>query len=151
LADDLHKTYGRACWEDLVSGPGLVTLYRFLLQQQGSAEPAWLAESENPAATVAAQADEGGDEIAIQAMEQFVRMYGAEAGNLALKQMATGGLYVGGGIAPKILLWLQQPAFLQAFCAKGKMQGLMESIPVRVILNDRVALYGAARFARSKP
>lgn len=147
LADHLHTTFGRACWEDLVSGPGLVSLYRFLLQQQGKAAPEWLDQSADPAAEIAAHADKGNDAIAIQTLEQFVRLYGAEAGNLALKQMATGGLYLGGGIAPKILSWLQEPGFQETFCAKGKMQGLMEGIPVKVILNDRVALYGAARFA----
>ncbi len=147
LADHLHTTLGRACWEDLVSGPGLVSLYRFLLQQQGKAMPEWLIQAEDPAAAITVRADEGGDTTAVQTLEQFVRLYGAEAGNLALKQMATGGLYLGGGIAPKILNWLQRPMFLEAFRAKGKMRTLMEGIPVQVILNAQVALYGAARFA----
>jgi glucokinase len=73
--------------------------------------------------------------------------YGAEAGNLALKMMATGGVFVGGGIAPKILDKLKEPNFMQAFCAKGRMQPLLEAMPVRVILNDQAALYGAARCA----
>jgi len=64
--------------------------------------------------------------------------------------MATGGVYIGGGIAPKILNWLQQPQFIEAFCNKGKMRGLMESIPVRIILNDRAALYGPAIYLREK-
>ena len=75
-------------------------------------------------------------------------MYGAEAGNLALKLMASGGVYVGGGIAPKIIEKLKCPVFLEAFLAKGRMRYLMEQIPVRVIMTDRAALFGAAEFAR---
>jgi glucokinase len=75
----------------------------------------------------------------------FVAVYGAEAGNLALKVLATGGVYLGGGIAPKILPRLRGPAFLEAFTAKGRMRDLLGAIPVRVVLNDRAALLGAAR------
>jgi glucokinase len=74
-------------------------------------------------------------------------LYGAETGNLALKMMATGGVYVGGGIAPKIIQKLTDPTFMQAFVAKGRMQPLLEAMPVRVILNDRTVLLGAARYA----
>src|SRR6202035_5035245 len=81
------------------------------------------------------------------ALEQFVSSYGAEAGNLALKAMATGGVYIGGGIAPKILPKLKEPAFLEAFSAKGRLSKLLEVIPVRVILNDKTALLGAGRLA----
>jgi glucokinase len=83
----------------------------------------------------------------MEALELFVRLYGVEAGNLALKIMASGGVYVGGGIAPKILPQLESGAFLAAFSAKGRMRGLLERMPVRVILNDRTALYGPAVFA----
>ena len=82
------------------------------------------------------------------ALDRFAMMYGAEAGNLALKLMATGGVYIGGGIAPKIIEKLKQPVFLEAFLAKGRMRYLMEQIPVRVIMTDRAALFGAAEFAR---
>jgi glucokinase len=83
----------------------------------------------------------------VEALELFVRLYGVEAGNLALKMMASGGVYVGGGIAPKILEQLDSGAFMAAFLAKGRMQGLLEDMPVRVILNDRTALYGPAVYA----
>jgi glucokinase len=73
-----------------------------------------------------------------------VHLYGVEAGNLALKIMATGGFYIGGGIAPKILKPLSSGGFMAAFCAKGRMRPLLEQIPVRVILNDRTALFGPA-------
>ena len=81
-----------------------------------------------------------------EAMELFVGLYGAEAGNLSLKQMARGGLFIGGGIAPRILPWLTAGPFIEAFRAKGRMRPLMESMPVKVILNDRAALLGPARF-----
>jgi glucokinase len=84
------------------------------------------------------------DDICVETMDCFVRLYGAEAGNLALKTMSRGGLYVGGGIAPKILPLLQRDIFLQAFLSKGRMRQLLEAMPVRVILNDRVALFGPA-------
>jgi len=76
-----------------------------------------------------------------------VTLYGAEAGNLALKVMATGGVFVGGGIAPRIVDKLKGAAFTQAFCAKGRLQPVLEAIPIRVIMNDKTALYGAARCA----
>ena len=82
-----------------------------------------------------------------QAVDMFVSIFGAEAGNLALKLMATGGVYLGGGIAPKMLPKLASPLFMQSFIAKGRMQPLMESMPVRVITNDKTALLGAARCA----
>jgi glucokinase len=83
----------------------------------------------------------------VQALEMFVSIYGAEAGNLALKVLATGGVFVGGGIAPRIIQKLQDTTFMQALVAKGRMQALLEAIPVRVILNDQTALLGAARLA----
>jgi glucokinase len=89
------------------------------------------------------------DPISTETLEMFSRLYGAEAGNQALKQMATGGIYIGGGIAPKILNWLKQPQFLEAFRNKGKMHSLMKSIPVHVILNDHAALYGTAIYFKN--
>jgi glucokinase len=83
----------------------------------------------------------------VQTLDLFVSLYGAEAGNLALKVLATGGVFLGGGIAPKIIRKLQDPIFLTAFTAKGRMKPLLQAIPVRVILNDKTALLGAARFA----
>lgn len=81
------------------------------------------------------------------ALDWYASLYGAEAGNLALKMMATGGVYVGGGIAPKTIQKLKEPAFIESFLSKGRMRGLLGSIPVRVIMNDQTALLGAARVA----
>jgi glucokinase len=83
----------------------------------------------------------------VQALDLFVSLYGAEAGNLALKVMATGGVYLGGGIAPKIISKLKDPIFMNAFTSKGRLRPLLQAIPVRVILNPKVALLGAARHA----
>jgi glucokinase len=76
-----------------------------------------------------------------------VKLYGAEAGNLALKVMSTVGVYVGGGIAPRLITKLKEGTFTRAFCAKGRLQPILEAIPIRVIMNDKTALYGAARCA----
>lgn len=83
----------------------------------------------------------------MQALDIFVSLYGAEAGNLALKVLATGGVYVGGGIAPKIIRKLSSSAFMKSFAAKGRIGALLKDIPVRVITNDRAALLGAGRVA----
>ncbi len=101
----------------------------------------------DPAAAISAAAQQQRDAICVETLGLFVHLYGAEAGNLALKIMATGGLYIGGGIAPKILQQLQNGGFIDAFCAKGRMRDLLERIPVRVILNDETALQGAAAYA----
>ncbi len=137
-------------WERFVSGPGLVTIYEFLRDTKRGEEPAWLAEElreEDPGATISKAALAGTSELAVAALDLFVALYGAEAGNLALKVMARGGLYVGGGIAPRIIEKLRGGAFVQRFVAKGRMQPLLEAMPVRVVLDDLTALRGAFRCA----
>ncbi len=153
LLASLQQNETQVCWEDLLSGPGLCAIYSFLLQRNNSPVPDWFQQQMlggDPAAEISNRASENDDQLCITAMEIFARLYGAEAGNLGLKMMARGGVYLGGGIAPKILDWLQTPVFLQAFRNKGKMQQLMESMPIRVILNDRAALYGPAIYLREK-
>jgi glucokinase len=128
----------------------LYNIYQFLRDTGRGEEPTWLTEElrqHDPAATISQAALAGRSALCTQALDLFVSLYGAEAGNLALKVMATGGLYVGGGIAPKIIRKLQDSTFMQAFTAKGRMQPLLEAMPVRVILNDRAVLFGAARYA----
>src|SRR5262245_11946185 len=146
----LRKEFGHVSYERVVSGPGLHNLYEFLRDTGRGSEPQWLSERlrrEDPSAVISAAALEKSSDLCVMALDRFVSSYGAEAGNLALKVLATGGVYVGGGIAPKILPKLKEPAFLQAFLDKGRYRKLMESIPVKVILNDRTALLGAARHA----
>jgi glucokinase len=143
----LQKQYGHVSWERVVSGMGLVDLHEFLRTYRKSALPSWLREemqSGDIAAAISRAATAGSDDICIETMNLFVHLYGTEAGNLALKAMSRGGIYVGGGIAPKILPMLQQGGFIEAFLAKGRMRNVLEAMPVRVILNDRTALYGPA-------
>lgn len=143
----LQQQYNHASWERVVSGPGLVAIYRFLCAYRDCASSNAMAEkmlTQDPAAAIVEGADREADPICVETMQLFVNLYGAEAGNQALKHMATGGVYIGGGIAPKILRWLQRPDFIEAFRNKGQMQELMKKMPVKVILNDRTALYGPA-------
>ena len=143
----LQQRHRHISWERVVSGTGLLSLYKFLCLYHRVAAPQWLAEEMrggDAAAVIAGAALSGRDKICIKTLDWFVRLYGAEAGNLALKVMSKGGLYLGGGIAPKILPLLQEGAFLDAFLNKGRMRPLLEAMPVKVILNDRAALFGAA-------
>jgi len=147
----LLTRFAHVSYERVLSGPGLYNIYQFLRDTGRGEEPAWLSEElrqQDPAATISQAALPGRCALCVQALDLFVSLYGAEAGNLALKVMATGGLYVGGGIAPKIMQKLQDATFMQAFIAKGRMQPLLEAIPVRAILNDKTALLGAAHCAR---
>jgi glucokinase len=124
-----------------------VNVHAFLLRHRGAAEPPWLAEAAQKGETAAAiskLAIAGTDELAIEALDLVIGFYGAEAGNLALKTMATGGVWVGGGIAPKILPRLIGPRFTNAFRDKGRMRPLLDAMPVRVVNEDRTALLGAA-------
>ena len=130
-----------------MSGMGLLSMHEFLRTYRQTAAPQWLAEkmrNGDAAAAIAKAALAGKDDICVETLNWFVRLYGAEAGNLALKVMSRGGVYIGGGIAPKILPMLQNGAFIDAFLNKGRMRRLLEAIPVRVILNDRAALFGPA-------
>jgi glucokinase len=148
----LSKRYTHVSWERVVSGPGLVNIHAFLREYRRDETPSWLVESiqgGDPAAAISEAALDERDEICVEALDLFVHLYGVEAGNLALKMMAAGGVYVGGGIAPKIIDKLQEDGFMQGFVAKGRMQPLLEAMPVRVILNHRTALYGSAVFAAS--
>jgi len=147
LLSHLQQQYAHVSWERVVSGPGLVSIYRFLCGYRNSPCSASMAKkmaAGNPAAAIVETADREADPVCVETMELFTSLYGAEAGNQALKHMATGGVYIGGGIAPKILRWLQRPGFIDAFRNKGQMRELMKKMAVKVILNDRTALYGPA-------
>ncbi|MHB1676203.1 MAG: glucokinase [Sulfuriferula sp.] len=143
----LVARFGHVSWERVLSGPGLVNLHAFLLTHRRSTTPPWLNDEirmGDSAAAIAQAALQERDDTCVEALALFVRLYGGEAGNLALKLMATGGVYLGGGIAPRILPALTNGGFIAAFLNKGRMRGLLETIPVRVILNDQAALFGAA-------
>jgi glucokinase len=137
---ELAAQYGHVSYERVCSGAGLVAIYRVL---RGPMDPDAVPD---PAA-IAAEAAVDPRSIAARALDVFVSIYGARAGNVALSVMATGGVYLGGGIAPKILTRLQAGAFMRAFADKGRFAAALRRIPVRVILNDRAAMLGAARIA----
>src|SRR5262249_33208190 len=142
--------FGHASWERVVSGPGLLNIFDFLRDTGRGEAPAWLTdemEGKDPSAVISQAALEGKSELCVQALDLFISCFGAEAGNLALKFLATGGVFVGGGIAPKIIQKLKGQAFIGAFAEKGRFKHLLEAVPVRVILNDKAALFGAARYA----
>lgn len=146
----LRRRGGRVTWEQLLSGPGIAALYDFFLARAGLPAPEWYEvarEEGDPAAAIAQAASEERSLEALAALDLFVRLYGAEAGNLALRMMATGGVFLGGGIAPRLLGRLGSPSFLEAFVAREPMRALLERIPVRVILHRGAALLGAARWA----
>jgi glucokinase len=147
----LHeKLGGRVSYERVLSGPGLYNVYSFLRDRGYYEEPQWLADeiaSGDRTAPVSRAGLEGRVELAVQALQMFVEIYGAMSGNLALIMKSFGGLYIGGGIAPKIIEKLKDGTFMRTYSDKGRMSGLVESIPVRVILDDKTALYGAARCA----
>jgi glucokinase len=152
LLEFLLSRLGRVSYERVLSGPGLENLYRFFSESDGGAEPEWLSrrlEQEDPGAVIADAALSGKSESCVKALNLFVSLYGAEAGNLALKGLALAGVYIGGGIAPKILGKLLDGEFMKAFIDKGRYASLMNRIPVRVILDPDAALLGAARFAQS--
>lgn len=145
LLRHLQQQFTHVSWERVVSGMGLLDLHDFLCQYSRREPPQWLLDDMRDggaAAAISNAADR--DETCAETMHYFLRLYGAEAGNLALKVMSRGGLYVGGGIAPKILPQLKNGVFLEAFLNKGRMRPLLEAMPVRVILNDRAALFGSA-------
>ena len=148
----LQQQFGHVSWERVVSGMGLVSLHEFLCQYRRVSVPDWLAAAMregDAAAAISAAALAARDQTCVATLDVFVRLYGSEAGNLALKVMSRGGLYLGGGIAPKILPLLTSGAFLRAFTDKGRMSPLLAAMPVKVILNDRAALYGPALRAAS--
>jgi len=136
--------------ERVLSGPGIYTLYEFLRDSGFAPEPAWmlgLPPEEDRSAKVSEGALKHDDPLCKETMRLFASIYGAESGNLALKTMATGGIYIGGGIAPKILPLLQTGAFMEGFVSKGRFEPLLRGMPVKVALNQETALLGAARFA----
>jgi glucokinase len=148
----LRKESGHVSYERVLSGPGLLNIYRFLRSSGSVAEPAWLRdrmESGDPSAAISEVGLAGEDPVCLQALDMFASIYGAEAGNLALKSLAVGGVVIGGGIGPKIRAKLAGGTFQEAFCAKGRFSSLMASIPVRLALEPAAPLLGAARVAAS--
>jgi glucokinase len=137
-------------WERVLSGPGLLNIFRFLVETGHGTPAASVVDAmgeEDPPGVIARAALGCLCEVCRLALDRFVSFYGAEAGNLALKLMATNGVFVGGGIAPRIVPAMASGAFLDAFLDKGRMRPLLESVPLRLVLNPGTALLGAARYA----
>jgi glucokinase len=151
LYEYLRGRYGHVSYERILSGPGLVNVFDFLRDTGKGKPPDWLAAEmveTDAAAAISHAALSGQCSMCEQALEIFVAIFGAEAGNLALKLKATGGVFLAGGIAPKILPKLATPMFLEAFLSKGRLRHLMEIMTIQVITNDKLALLGAARCAQ---
>jgi len=154
LLQYLQRTLnGRVSFERVVSGIGIKNVYAFLRDDEKMDEPAWLRErmeKEDPNAVIGQCGEDGSSEICAETLKMFASAFGAEAGNVGLKVLASGGMYLGGGIAPKILKTMQSGEFAQAFLDKGRLSPLLEAMPVRIILDDACALLGAAAFAEAR-
>lgn len=150
----IRRDHNHVSYERVLSGMGLSNIYQFLRDTHRCEEPEWLAQElameDDQAKAISRFAFENKAEICVKALDMFVQIYGAEAGNAALKFMAFGGVFIGGGIAPKIIEKMKEPTFMDCFMDKGRMSSLMDYMPVKVIMNSRTALFGAARFALLK-
>jgi glucokinase len=149
----LHRRYsGHVSYERVLSGPGVYALYEFLRDTDAAPEPAFmktLAAGEDKSAAVSRGALQNEDPLCHETLKLFARIYGAEAGNLALKSLSVGGILVGGGIAPKILPYLKE-YFMESFTAKGRFSELLRNMPVHVSMNPETALLGAAHYAADR-
>lgn len=144
---------GHVSWERVCSGIGLKNIYAFLRDKKGMEESSGLRErmqKEDPNAVIGELGESGQDALCAKTLDMFVSCYGAEAGNLAMKVLAHGGVYIGGGIAPRILTKLKDGTFMKAFADKGRMHDLVGRMPVRIILESRAALMGAAAYAEAR-
>ncbi|MGH7335555.1 MAG: glucokinase, partial [Candidatus Rokuibacteriota bacterium] len=146
----LRREFERVSNERVLSGPGLFSIYRYLRSARNVAEPPWLTErirGGDPSAAVSAAGLAHADSVCVEALDLFASIYGAVAGDLALTVLAVGGVYVGGGIAPKLRAKLADGTFVRAFRDKGRLAALLEACPVRLVLNEHAPLLGAARVA----
>ena len=147
----LRQKFGHVSYERILSGPGLYNLYQFVIDTQKEKEKAETLEEIKSGDSPRLISEKGvsGESVAcVRTIELFVSIYGSEAGNVALKMLALGGVYLGGGIAPKILDAIKEGEFLKSFKAKGRFSDLLSAIPVRVVLNDNTALLGAMLYAK---
>lgn len=147
----LHQRVGHVSAERVLSGPGLFIIYCWLKFTGQGTEPSWLAEKMNrdddPSRVISGAALVEKESLCVKALDLFVSIFGAVAGNLALTGLTSGGIYLGGGIPPRILPKLKENIFMKAFTDKGRFKGLLKQIPVQVIINDKAALLGAAQCA----
>ena len=150
LLEYLQKKYGRISCERILSGPGIRNIYDFLRDTHKADEPEWLRQQMEAApdrpALISQLALEGKAAICDQCLSIFVSVFGAETGNSALKFMSTGGIFIGGSIAAKIVPKMQDPVFMQSFLDKGRMEALLTDMAVKIVLNDDCGIIGAARY-----
>lgn len=149
----LHNKFGQVSWERILSGAGIHNIYQFLIDSKKETEPTWLKkklEEEDPAAVISTLAREGNHETSSETIQLFLRYLAVESAQLALKNKATGGVFIGGGIVPKIIDSIDKETFYKNFVASDKMEDLLKLIPVKAVLNDKTALYGAAVYAAMK-
>jgi glucokinase len=146
----LQKKYGRISCERILSGPGIRNIYDFLRDAHKAEEPEWLrtamSAAPDPPALISQMALEGKAAICDQALSIFVSVFGAEAGNCALNFMSTGGIFIGGSIAAKIVSKMKAPVFLESFLDKGRMETILKDMPVKIVANDDSGMIGAARY-----
>lgn len=141
----LQKKFGHVSWERLVCGPGIENIYQFLRDEKKREEPAWLKEEithGDAAAVISGHVLQS--EICKETMHLFIRFLAYESANLVLKLKSTGGLFIGGGIPPKIVSLFENNAFYDSFCQSGRLNYLLQKVPVKIILNTKTALLGAA-------
>jgi len=146
----LQKKYGRISCERILSGPGIKNIYDFLRETHKAEEPEWLGKemsaAPDPPALISRTAQDGKAAICDQAMSIFVSVFGAETGNCALHYMSTGGIFIGGSIAAKIVPKMKDPLFMESFLDKGRMETILKDMPVKIVVNDDCGMIGAARY-----
>ncbi len=146
----LAERYGHVSYERILSGPGIVDLFDFIaFRGERPAEPVRIARDsgQDPAPAIATAGLDRSCPVSVQVLDRFVEIYGAEAGNMALKALSVAGVFIGGGIAPKLLPRLLDGGFLRGFLDKGRFRGLLEQMPVHIIQNQQAGMLGAARYA----
>src|SRR5436305_2210895 len=150
LAQYLRRKHQHVSCERILSGPGIKNIYDFLRDSKKAEEPDWLQEQISKAkdqpALISQLALEGKAAICEQSLSIFVSVYGSETGNCALNFMSTGGIFIGGSIAAKIVVRMKDPIFMQSFLDKGRMEAVLKDMPVRIVLNDDCGIIGAARY-----
>jgi glucokinase len=147
----LKKQFGHVSYERVISGAGFYQLYRFLIDMQLEKEDPEMRRKfsqEDPARVITTAAIDGTSRICTRAVRWFLSLYGAEAGNVALKFLSVGGFFIGGGIAPRLINLFDQGDFVRSFLDKGRFRSLLEEMTIKIVLNDDAALLGALRYAR---
>ncbi len=151
LLNYLRKQHEHVSFERIVSGSGLYQLYRFLIDTKREKEDPLIADlmkKNVPQRVITEKAVNKECKVCVRACQLFVELLASEAGNLALKLFAVGGVFIGGGIAPHLLSFLKKDSFMKAFVGKGRLSAVLSKIPIKVVLNEKTALLGAARFAQ---